>query len=98
MTANTFRIPKSLYAMDALRLTEPRSERLRRSAETQLREIQLFRVHPELVFGIQLHIGHRFEFRCVEGWKLGFGRGEFLEVFAGVGESVVIGVADFAIR
>lgn len=59
--------------------------------------IQLVRVHSEFVLGIQLHVGQRLELRCVEGRKLRFGRAEFLEMFAGVGESVVIGVADFAI-
>jgi hypothetical protein len=59
--------------------------------------IELVRVHPELVFGIQLHVGHWLELRFIEGRKLGFGRAQFLEMFAGVGESVVIGVADFAI-
>lgn len=48
-------------------------------------------VHPELVFGIQLHVGHRLELRFVEGRKLGFGCAEFLEMFVGVSESAVIG-------
>lgn len=68
-----------------------------RSAEMPLWGIEFVRVHPELVFGIQLHVGHRLELRFVEGRKLRFGRAEFLEMFAGVGESVVIGVAHLAI-
>lgn len=54
--------------------------------------IQFVWVHPEFVFGIQLHVGHRLELRFVEGRKLRFGRAEFLEMLARIGESVVIGV------
>ena len=54
--------------------------------------IEPLRVHPEVVFRIQLHVGHWLELRFVKGRKLRFGPAEFLEMFAGVGESVVIGV------
>jgi hypothetical protein len=47
-------------------------EKWRRSAETPLQGIQFVRVHPELIFGIQLHIGHRLELRFVEGRTLRF--------------------------
>src|SRR5713226_4207417 len=55
-------------------------------------EIRLGGVHPELIFGIQLHVGHWVDLRFAEAIKLRFRYAEFLEMFAGVGESVVVGV------
>lgn len=50
---------------------------------------QLLRINPKTVLGVEFHVGHRLELRFVKGRKLGFGRAELLEMFAGVGEAVV---------
>jgi len=57
-----------------------------------LRGIEFVRIHSERVFRIQLHFGHRSNFEASKGGSCGSGCAEFLEMFAGVGESVVMGV------